>query len=79
MASELERLRVVIEADVGKYSAGMKLLERATGLAIDGAKSRLQGLDKQLRDTSKTASSVGALSRQVFAPLLAALGAREVL
>lgn len=80
MATELERLHVVIEANVKQYSGAMALLGRVTRQAVEGASVALGRLDADLERTAKQANSqMGLFAKHVVGPLAAALSVKEII
>lgn len=59
MTATVRSVRVVLEAEVAKYIADMKLAGRETDTAFAGVERRLVGTDRQLKQVDKSSAAVG--------------------
>ena len=66
MATDLERLTVLIEANTRSYERAMLRLQQTTDKAIRGASKSITALDKSLKNASKTAQATGLAFAKVF-------------
>ncbi|RMF11090.1 MAG: hypothetical protein D6773_00330, partial [Alphaproteobacteria bacterium] len=57
MATELERLHVLIEANTRSYERAMRRLEQKTDRAVRASRRQFSGLDRSLRQTQSLAAS----------------------